>query len=85
MSRKNFGIREGLLGEEREIVRHFEDCVPTAVLKKGQVAHKAGTGSLWHILRLDHTDYAAMRKQRQVYTSMGRGAAGHTGGCAHTG
>lgn len=63
-------------GEERKVVRHVENYVPVTMLKKGQVAHGAGTGSLWHILRLDHTDYAAMRKQRQVYTSMGGGQLG---------
>lgn len=76
-------------GEERKIVRHFEDilcqrfCVPATVLKKGQVAHEAGTGSLWHILRLDHTGYAAMRKQKEVYTNTGVGSWACRRLCTH--
>lgn len=55
------------------------------MLKKGQVAHEAGTGSLWHILRLDHTGYAAMRKQKEVYTSMGVGSWACRRLCTHRG
>lgn len=55
------------------------------MLRKGQVAHEARTGSVWHILRMDHTDYAAMRKQRQVYTSMGVGSWARRRLCTHRG